>query len=80
MDIVEALKQEESKLHRQLNAVQGAIAALNSHATSINKSNLNGTNGKRTMSAAVRARISRTAKARWAKIRAQKAASKKVTK
>ena len=29
MDIIAALKQEESKLHRQLNAVQGAIAALN---------------------------------------------------
>jgi len=29
MDIIAALKEEESKLHRQLNAVQGAIAALN---------------------------------------------------
>jgi hypothetical protein len=28
MDIIGALKEEESKLHRQLNAVQGAIAAL----------------------------------------------------
>jgi hypothetical protein len=41
------------------------------------KLNLNGTNGRRTMSAAVRARISRTAKARWAKIRAEKVAGKK---
>jgi hypothetical protein len=81
MDIIAALKQEESKLHRQLNAVQGAIAALNGDAkvsaTSREKINLNGTNGKRTMSAAVRARISRTAKARWAKIRAEKVGGKK---
>jgi hypothetical protein len=82
MDIIAALKEEESKLHRQLNAVQGAIAALNSDTskasvTSRRKLKLNGTNGKRTMSAAVRAKISRTAKARWAKIRAEKAAGKK---
>ncbi|MDQ1405496.1 MAG: hypothetical protein QOG55_1125 [Acidobacteriaceae bacterium] len=82
MDIIAALKEEESKLYRQLNAVQGAISALNGDAnkasvTSRQKVNLNNTNGKRTMSAAVRARISRTAKARWAKIRAEKVAGKK---
>jgi hypothetical protein len=82
MDIIAALKEEESKLHRQLNAVQGAIAALNGApkalATSRQKKvNLNRPSGKRTMSAAVRARISRTAKARWAKIRAEKGAGKK---
>jgi hypothetical protein len=82
MDIIAALKQEESKLHRQLNAVQGAIAALNgdtnkASVTSRQKFNVNATHGKRTMSAAVRARISRTAKARWAKIRAEKVAGKK---
>jgi hypothetical protein len=84
MNIIAALKQEESKLHRQLNAVQGAIAALNGaakpSATPRHKASLNGTNGKRTMSAAVRARISRTAKARWAKIRAEKATGKKTSK
>jgi hypothetical protein len=84
MDIIAALKQEQSKLHRQLHAVQGAIAALNGDAktsvTSRNKTSLNGTNGKRTMSAAVRAKISRTSKARWAKIRAEKAAGKKANK
>jgi hypothetical protein len=82
MDIIAALKEEESKLHRQLNAVQGAIAALNggtnkASVTSRKGRNLNGTNGRRTMSAAVRARISRTAKARWAKIRAEEVAGKK---
>jgi hypothetical protein len=79
MDIIAVLKQEESKLHRQLSAVQGAIAALNgTHGTSgtqRTKTAIHG-RGKRTMSAAVRARISRTAKARWARIRAE-AANKK---
>jgi len=77
MDIIGALQQEESKLLRQLTAVQGAIAALNGSGTTAvstgHTSSPNGTSGKRTMSAAVRARISRSAKARWAKIRAEKA-------
>ena len=77
MDIIGALRQEESKLQRQLTAVRGAIAALNgsgkmalslAHTSAPNvKSN------KKTMSAAVRAKLSRLAKARWAKIRAEKA-------
>ena len=81
MDIIAALKQEESKLHRQLDVVRVAIAALNrgseSPAARRTKTVVTGTHGKRTMSAAVRARISRTAKARWAKIRAEKVAGKK---
>jgi hypothetical protein len=77
MNIIGALKQEESKLQRQLTAVQGAISALNGSAkiavSSGRTSSAAGTNGKRTMSAAVRAKISRSAKARWAKIRTEKA-------
>ena len=77
MDIVGALKQEESKLQRQLTAVRGAIVALNGGSKPLvspgHTSSSNGSSGKRTMSAAVRARISRTAKARWAKMRAEKA-------
>jgi hypothetical protein len=78
MDIIGALKQEESKLHRQLHAVQGAIAALKGEpkAAATPKTNLTTNNRKRTMSAAVRARISRTAKARWAKIRAERSVKK----
>ena len=76
MDIIGALKQEESKLQRQLTAVRGAIVALNGGSRPLVSpgptSSSNGSSGKRTMSAAVRARISRTAKARWAKIRAEK--------
>jgi hypothetical protein len=77
MDIIAALHQEESKLQRQLTALQGAITALNGGAkapTSLSRaSSPNGVSSKRTMSAAVRAKLSRSAKARWAKIRAEKA-------
>ena len=77
MNIVEALHTEEAKLQRQLAAVKGAIAALNGGSTTAvspgHVSSSNGVSVKRTMSAAVRARISRKAKARWAKIRAEKA-------
>ena len=76
MEIIEALKQEESKLQKQLTAIQGAIAALNGGTKAVvlpgHKSSRNGS-GKRTMSAAVRAKIARSARARWAKIRAEKA-------
>ena len=71
MDIIGALQKEESKLQRQLTAVQGAIAALNGGSTAVVSSGH--TSGKRTMSAAVRAKIARSAKARWAKIRTEKA-------
>jgi hypothetical protein len=77
MDIIDALKQEELKLHQQLKRIQGAIAALKGSAHTVmspgSTSSSNGASVKRTMSAAVRARISRKAKARWAKIRAEKA-------
>ncbi|HVB56634.1 MAG TPA: hypothetical protein VNE63_09415 [Candidatus Acidoferrales bacterium] len=77
MNIVEALKQEESKLQRQLTAVQGAIAALNGAiGTTVSPRHTIGPNGTRrrgTLSAAGRARISMATKARWAKIRAEKA-------
>lgn len=77
MEIIEALRQEESKLHRQLTAIQDAIAALNgAGARAVSRGRTtrpNRTSGGRTMSAAVRAKIARSAKARWAKIRAEKA-------
>ena len=67
MDIIGALNQEEAKLQRQLAAVKSAIAALNGVSTasvsSGHTSSPTVTSGKRTMSAAVRARISQKAKA-----------------
>lgn len=81
MKIVQALREEEVKLQRQLMAVQGAIAALSGATKNVAShragSSSNGMSPKRTMSAAVRARISRKAKARWAKIKAEKAKKSK---
>ena len=77
MDIVEALREEESKLHRQLAAVKTSIAALNGGSTTVispgHIRSANGASRKRTLSAAGRAAIVRATKARWAKIRAEKA-------
>ena len=47
MDIIGALRQEESKLRRQLTAVQGAIAALNGGKTVASRRNVNSPNGTR---------------------------------
>jgi len=80
MDIVQALKQEEAKLHRQLTSIQGALAVLNGGSTRGVSSSAGSPKTiapKRTMSAAVRARISQKAKARWAKIRAEQSKGKK---
>jgi hypothetical protein len=80
MNIVEALHSEEAKLQRQLTAVKGAIAALNgggSVASPDHASGPSGTSSKRVMSAVVRAKIARSARARWAKIRAEKAKKSK---
>jgi hypothetical protein len=84
MDIIGALHEEELKLRRQLTAIQGAITALNGGSTTAvspsrtsRTSSTNGRGGKRTLSAAGRANIVRATKARWARIRAEKAKGKK---
>jgi beta-phosphoglucomutase-like phosphatase (HAD superfamily) len=81
MDIIGALKQEASRLEQQLTAVQGAIAALNGTAKTAvslgHASSQRGTKTRRTLSAAGRARMSRAAKARWAKIKAEQSKGKK---
>jgi hypothetical protein len=66
MDIIAQLKAERDKAAQQVNALDVAIKAL---------SGLNSTGakrGRRTMSAAARARISAAQKARWAKAKGQK--------
>src|SRR3989449_3444555 len=63
MDILEMLKTERDKAAQQVNALDTAIRAL---------SGLNSTrvsHGPRKMSAAARARISASQKARWARTR-----------
>ena len=81
MDIIGALKQEASKLEQQLTAVQGAIAALNGGANTVVSPGRTGsgksTKRKRTMSVAARAKMSRAAKLRWAKIKAEQSKGKR---
>src|SRR2546425_7752671 len=60
MDIVAQLKIERDKATQQVNALNMAIAALSGTTTS------KGSQGRRTMSAAARGRISAAQKARWA--------------
>ncbi len=62
MDIIAQLKIERDKGAQQVNALNVAIAALSGTATQ-------GSRGRRTMSAAARARISASQKARWARTR-----------
>jgi hypothetical protein len=69
MDIIAQLKAERDKAAQQANALDTAIRALsgmNSTGT---------TRGRRTMSAAARARISAAQKVRWARARGQKVVS-----
>jgi hypothetical protein len=71
MDILAALKQEETKLQRQLAGIQGAIKALSGRASSTQPAR-KVVGVKHVMSAAARAKISKATKARWAKFRAEK--------
>ena len=80
MDILIALRDEQTKLQHQLKGIGTAIAALDgssngSRPSAARSSSVrqNGTRGRRTMSAAGRAAISRATKARWARVRAEKA-------
>ena len=69
MDIIAQLKAERDKAAQQVNALDSAIRAM---------SGLNSTrvsHGPRKMSAAARARISASQKARWARVRGQKVVS-----
>jgi|HubBroStandDraft_5_1064220.scaffolds.fasta_scaffold244136_1 hypothetical protein len=85
MDIVKALKQEEAKLEKQakraakhLAAVRDAIKAFGGSLTVGAKALIG--KKKRKLSAAGRAKISKAAKLRWAKVRAAKAKGVKTAK
>jgi hypothetical protein len=80
MDILAALKQEEAKLQKQLTGVRGAIVALGGARTAVSSSpgkRAKRTGAKRVVSAALRARLSKMAKERWARIKAGKHKVKK---
>jgi len=69
MDIIAQLNAERDKAAQQVNALDSVIKAL----SGLNSTS--GSRGPRKMSAAARARISASQKARWARTRGQKVVS-----
>jgi hypothetical protein len=63
MDILKALKGEESKLFKKAQAIRAAIDILDGNSSRVEG---NERRKKRHVSAAVKARISKAQKARWA--------------
>ena len=73
MEILTALRQEEAKLQHELTGIRAAIAALGGAYSGPSVAVRHGKGGsKRVVSAALRAHLSRKAKERWAKVRAEK--------
>jgi hypothetical protein len=73
MNILAAITREEKKVKKQLAKLQHDLISLQSAAKALGKSANRDltTAGKRVMSAAARAKISKATKKRWAKLRAQ---------
>ena len=67
MNILQMLKAERDKSARQVNALDTAIRAL----SGVNSTGASA-RGRRTMSAAARARIAAAQRARWAKVKGQR--------
>ena len=78
MNILAAIKREERKLEGQLGKLQSQLGGVRAAAKALGSSASRDLTSvkKRVLSAAARAKISKAAKKRWAKIRAQ---AKKVT-
>jgi len=72
MSILAAIRREEKKVKKQLAKLQHDLSGLQSAAKALGKSASRDLTSakKRVLSAAGRAKISRAAKRRWAKIRA----------
>ena len=72
MSILAAIRREEKKVKKQLGKLQNDLIGLQSAARALGKSASRDLKSakKRVMSAAARAKISRAAKKRWAKIKA----------
>jgi cell division septum initiation protein DivIVA len=73
MNILATIKREERKLEKQLHKIQHQLAGVRGAAKALGHSTGRELTSikKRVMSAAVKAKISRAAKRRWAKIKAQ---------
>jgi hypothetical protein len=79
MNIMAAIRREERKLEKQVGRLQKQLDGLRAAAGALGDSAMDraGRVQKRVMSAAARAKISRAARRRWAKVKAgaRKAAS-----
>jgi hypothetical protein len=73
MDLLAAIKREERKLEKELARLQGKLSSVRVASRALGDSAVRETKQvkQRVLSAAGRAKISRAAKARWAKVRAQ---------
>jgi hypothetical protein len=73
MDILAAIKREEKRLEKQLGKLQHQLNGVRAAAKALGDSTNRGLTGvrKRVLSAAGRAKISKAAKKRWAKVKAQ---------
>jgi hypothetical protein len=73
MSILSAIRREEKKVKKQLVRLQGDLSGLQSAAKALGQSATRDlkTAKKRVLSAAGRAKISKAAKKRWAKIKSE---------
>jgi hypothetical protein len=73
MDILAAIKREEKRLKKQLGKLQHQLNGVRAAAKALGDSTNRELTGvkKRVLSAAGRAKISKAAKKRWAKVKAQ---------
>jgi hypothetical protein len=73
MNLLAAIKHEERKLEKQLGKLQHQLDGLRTAAKALGRSTSNelGSVQKRVLSAAAKAKMSRAAKRRWAKVKAQ---------
>jgi hypothetical protein len=72
MKILAAIRREERRIEKQVHKFQRQLDGLRAAAEALGKSTNNEVNRvqKRVLSAAARAKISRAAKRRWAKVKA----------
>ena len=73
MDLLATIKREERKLEKELAKLHGKLSGVRAAAKALGNSAVREATQvkRRILSAAGRAKISKAAKARWAKVRAQ---------
>jgi hypothetical protein len=74
MDLLAAIKREEQKLEKELTKLQGRLNGIRAAAKALGATTVREVTQvkKRVLSAVAKAKISKAAKARWARFRAEK--------